>query len=203
MQYAIKIGGLMLAPTDKDSTIEITRLLKLWAAGDDSALERATRLLYSELRVIAGSYFRGERENHTLQPTALINEAYTRLLRLDSLSFESRNQFLALVARIMRQILVDHARHVHAAKRGGGAPKVELNDSITAADEGSADRFLVLNDALERLATLNPRHAQVIELRYFAGLGVVETAEIVGASAPTVSRDQRIAEAWLKRELAT
>jgi RNA polymerase sigma-70 factor (ECF subfamily) len=185
------------------STIEITGLLKLWAAGDESALERATSLLYSELRVIAGSYFRSERQDHTLQPTALINEAYSRLLRLDSLSFESRNQFLALVARIMRQILVDHARHIHAAKRGGGAPKIELKESISPAEESPVDRFLVLNDALDRLATLNPRHAQVIELRYFAGLGVVETAAIVGSSAPTVSRDQRIAEAWLKRELAT
>jgi RNA polymerase sigma-70 factor (ECF subfamily) len=189
-------------PEPANSKLEITRLLKLWAAGDESALERATSLLYSELRLIAGSYFRSERQNHTLQPTALINEAYARLLHLDSLSFESRNQFLALVARIMRQILVDHARHINAAKRGGGAPKVELKDSISS-ERGSADQFLILNDAMERLAILNPRHAQVIELRYFAGLGVVETAQIVGSSAPTVSRDQRIAEAWLKRELAS
>jgi RNA polymerase sigma-70 factor, ECF subfamily len=181
---------------------DVTSLLERWSAGDIGALEEATKVLYSQLRLIAGSYFQTERHDHTLQPTALINEAYMRIVRLDRLSFQNRNQFLGLFAKVMRQILVDHARNLHAAKRGSGAAKVELNEALaTSTEEQNVERFLILDEALTALAVLNERQARIIELRYFAGLGVTETGEVLGVSAPTVSRDQRIAEAWLNQAL--
>ena len=179
---------------------EVTVLLERWSSGDESALHEATRLLYSELRVIAASYFRTERKDHTLQPTALIHETYIRLVRIDRLAFNNRNQFLALVAKIMRQILVDHARELNAFKRGSGAVKVELSNLLPSESQ-PIDSFLILDEALTRLHAFSERQARVIELRYFAGLTVTEAGEVLGISAPTVSRDQRMAEAWLNQEL--
>lgn len=179
---------------------DVTRLLAQWSNGDAHALEEVTRILYAELRLIAASYFRAERKDHTLQPTALISEAYLRLIRLDGMNFTSRNQFLALVAKVMRQILVDHARQLTTVKRGSGASKVQLDD-YSSSYTPAVDSFLILDDALTRLTAMSERQARIIELRYFAGLGVVETAEVLGISAPTVSRDQRMAEAWLNQEL--
>lgn len=179
---------------------DVTLLLERWSNGDAGALEEVTRVLYSELRMIAVSYFRTERKDHTLQPTALISEAYLRILRLDGVNFSSRNQFLALVAKLMRQILVDHARQLAAVKRGNGAAKVQLEEHDSSYTP-AVDSFLILDDALTRLSAMSERQARIIELRYFAGLGVVEAGEVLGISAPTVTRDQRMAEAWLNQEL--
>jgi RNA polymerase sigma-70 factor, ECF subfamily len=182
---------------------EITQLLREWAAGDQHALEQATELVYAELRRIAVAYLRQERSSHTLQPTALIHEAYLRLARIEPTNFEGRKQFLALAARIMRQVLVDHARQTGAAKRGGDLTKIQLADTLAfgSSDKSNSFEFLVLDQALSRLAELSPRKAQVIELRYFGGLGVVEIGEILDVSPATVSREQRLAEAWLAEAL--
>jgi RNA polymerase sigma-70 factor (ECF subfamily) len=182
---------------------EITQLLREWAAGDQHALEQATELVYAELRRIAAAYLRQERSSHTLQPTALIHEAYLRLARIEPTNFEGRKQFLALAARIMRQVLVDHARQTGALKRGGELTKVQLQDTLAFGSSNSSNslEFLILDQALSRLAELNPRKAQVIELRYFGGLGIVEISEIMEVSPATVSREQRLAEAWLAEAL--
>jgi len=181
---------------------QITQLLKRWSEGESEALSQATELIYAELRKIAEAYLRRERSDHTLQPTALIHEAYLRMADLNPKGFDSRKQFLALAARLMRQILVDHARQAKTAKRGGGVPKVPVQEALDYAPD-HAQQFLVLDDALSRLAKLNPRKAEVLELRYFGGLNVEEVGEVLGISAATVSREQRMAEAWLGQELAT
>ncbi len=175
---------------------DVTQLLARWAQGDRSALDGLIPIVYAELRKIADGYLRRERSGHTLQPTALVNEAWLRLERQDGLQFEHRKQFYALAAQAMRRILVDHARAAHADKRGGGVEKTPL----TAEVSGGANRtveLLALDQALDQLSRVSPRQAQVIELRYFGGLTVEEIGEIVGTSAATVSRDQRTAEAWL------
>ena len=184
------------------SARDITKLLERWSGGDEAALPEVTGLLYAELKTIANSYLRKERPDHTLQPTALINEAYLRLAGIENASFENRRHFLALAARIMRQILVDHARHLKASKRGSGGAKLTLNETMARTTE-EPDALLILDQALCQLAALNERHARVIELRYFGGLSVAETGEVLGISAPTVSRDQRVAEAWLNQALAS
>ena len=175
---------------------DITRLLGEWAKGNGGALDVLMPLVYAELRRIADGYLRRERTGHTLQPTALVHEAWLRFSGQDDLLFEHRTQFYALAAQIMRRILVDHARTVNADKRGGGAERIPLDEStLVAADRVEA--FLALDEALQQLSRLNPRQAQVIEMRYFAGLNVAEMAAALGVSAATISRDQRTAEAWL------
>jgi len=176
---------------------EVTLLLERWGGGDSAALSQATELLYPELHRIAHSYFSRERFDHTLQPTALIHEAYVRLLRIDHLSFENRRQFLGLVARLMRQVLVDHARQVQAQRRGGDAIHISTEEAAPAGVPDHASRFLELNDVLDQLGRINERRAKILELRYFGGFGVEETGELLGVSAATVSREQRMAEAWL------
>lgn len=191
-----------MADSEEQSNVHaVTRLLRRWSAGEDDALQQVTDLLYSELRTIAGSYLRRERHDHTLQPTALIHEAYLRLNNINPVEFENRRQFLALTAKIMRQVLVDYARQLNASKRGGGAERIVLTEAIAQTAQ-PIENFLILDRALTKLAELNERQAKVIELRYFGGLNVVETAEVLGISAPTVSRDQRMAEAWLARDLS-
>ncbi|HEV3201635.1 MAG TPA: sigma-70 family RNA polymerase sigma factor [Bryobacteraceae bacterium] len=180
---------------------EVTQLLARWGQGDREALDAATGIVYAELHKIAESYLRKERWDHTLQPTALIHEAYLRLVKEDTAGFENRRKFFAFAARLMRQILVDHARTLGAAKRGGGVEKLSLNEAIDFVP-GSAPEFLALNDALDNLAHLSPRKAQVIELRYFGGLNVEETAQLLETSAATVSREQRMAEAWLSQAMS-
>lgn len=181
-----------------DRLKQVTWLLEQWSLGDKDALHQATELVYADLRRIALAYLRRERTEHTLQPTALIHEAYLRLLRIDSVSFAGRKQFLGLAARLMRQVLVDHARQTHAGKRGGGGVKVSLEDTLSLKGEGRRlEDFLILDEALTRLAGYSPRKSQIIELRYFAGLDLAEIAEVLGVSVPTVSREQRMAEAWL------
>ena len=178
----------------------MTQLLAQWKHGDRAALDEATHIVYAELRRIAGSYLQRERGHHTLQPTALIHEAYLRLVREKGDAFENRRKFFAFAARLMREILVDHARAAGAEKRGGAAVRVPLNEAVDFVPDRAQD-FLVLNQALENLARVSPRKAQVIELRYFGGLNVEETAQVLEVSIATISRDQRMAEAWLSHAM--
>jgi RNA polymerase sigma factor (TIGR02999 family) len=180
---------------------DVTQLLAQWAQGDRAALDAATRIVYAELRKIADSYLHRERGEHTLQPTALIHEAYLRLVKEDHPNFENRKKFFAFSARLMRQILVDHARSAGAEKRGGAVVKVPLNEAVDFVPD-RAHEFLALNEALENLSRLSPRKAQVIELRYFGGLNLEETAQMLEVSIATISREQRMAEAWLSQAMS-
>lgn len=179
---------------------EVTRLLIDLKNGKKEALDLLTPLVYSELHKLAASYLRNERKAVTLQPTALVNEAYLRLVAQSMPDFESRSHFFGIAAHLMRQILVDHARKNHSAKRGGGAEKASLDDVVAWAPERSAD-VVALDDALKALEKVDPRKSKIIELRYFGGFSVEETAQAVGVSVATVGREQRLAEAWLHREL--
>jgi RNA polymerase sigma-70 factor, ECF subfamily len=174
---------------------DVTRLLEAWASGNRGALDALTPVVYAELRKIADAYLKSERSTHTLQPTALVHEAWIRLAKTDTPSFEHRRQFYALAAQMMRRILVDHARAAARDKRGGGAIRTSL-DAVPGVSDPTID-ILALDEALEQLASVSPRQARVIELRYFGGLDLEEMAGILGVSAATVSRDQRTAEAWL------
>lgn len=185
---------------DDGSPGDVTALLAEWGRGDRAALDAATRIVYDELHKIAESYLRRERPDHTLQPTALIHEAYMRLVKEEDAGFENRKKFFAFAARLMRQILVDHARVQGAEKRGGRLAKVPLEEAVQLAATREPE-FLALNEALDQLTLLSPRKAQVIELRYFGGLNVVETAELLETSPATISREQRIAEAWLSKTM--
>jgi RNA polymerase sigma factor (TIGR02999 family) len=180
---------------------DVTQLLAQWGQGDRAALDAATRIVYAELRKIAESYLGEERRDHTLQPTALIHEAYLRLVKEEHPSFDNRKKFFAFSARLMRQILVDHARSAKAGKRGGGAVKIPLNEAVELAPDRPHE-FLALHQALDRLAQLSPRKAHLIVLRYFGGLSVEEAAQMLDVSSATVSREQRMAEAWLSQAMA-
>lgn len=177
---------------------EVSGLLSRWRGGDESALQSLLPLVYAELQRLARRYLRGERSGHTLQPTALVHEAWMRL-QGDDRPLQNRQHFYAIAAHLMRQVLVDHARAKHARKRGGGALRVELDPAVPA--EQGAPELLALHEALEALERLDPRKARVIELRFFAGLSIEETAEVLGVSAPLVVKDTRLARAWLHRAL--
>ena len=181
---------------------QITQLLARWAQGDRSALDSLTPAVYGELRKIAEGYLRGERGGHTLQPTALVNEAWLRLAKPAQLTFESRRQFFGLAAHVMRQVLVDYARANRAGKRGGGEASLPLN-GLEIGDSTDMDQFLALDQAIERLATFSPRQARIIELHYFAGLSGGEMAELLAVSPATISREQKSAEAWLSRAMTS
>lgn len=180
---------------------EITRLLADWNAGDADALERLAPLVYAELRRIARRQMGGEREGHTLQATALVNEAYLRLAGGGALALQDRAHFYAVCAQVMRHVLVDHARARARGKRGGGAPHVPLDEAANAAAAGS-DEMVALDEALRGLEEVDPQKARVVALRYFAGLGIEETAEVLGISPTTVRREWRRAKAWLYRAVA-
>ena len=186
---------------------EITRLLKAWGQGDSAALDRLTPLVYEHLLHMARRYMRNERIGHTLQATALVNEAYLRLVDARDLDWRDRTHFFAVCARVMRRILVDAARSRAAIKRGGHADRLEHSTAIdfdqlpTAGAEMSA-QICALDEALIALERIDPRRAQVIELRFFGGLTVEETAQVLQVSAQTVMRDWRLARAWLARELS-
>lgn len=182
------------------SSNEVTLLLRAWGEGDAQALERLTPLVYQELHRIARGYMRKERPDHTLQTTALINEAYVRLVDVRKVSWQDRAHFFAVCARAMRRILVDHARSRGYLKRGGGQIGVHL-DAITELNWTPDSNILELDDALNRLSALDPRKGKVVELRFFGGLSVDETAEALGISPETVMRDWKLARAWLFREL--
>lgn len=179
---------------------DVTQLLAQWARGDSGALDSLMPIVYAELRKIADGYLRRERSGHTLQPTALVHEAWLRLVKQDETSFANRKQFFALSAQVMRRILVDHARSVHAEKRGGG-DKITLDETFVYA-ENRADEFLALDQGLSRLAVFSPRMAQVLELRYFGGFKVEEVAELLDVSIATISREQHAAEAWLSQAMS-
>ena len=185
---------------DLTSSVEITGLLKAWGAGDQAAMERLAPLIAGELRRMARRYMRGERDGHTLQATALVNEAWIRLVDAAGVNWQDRAHFFAVSAQTMRRILVDSARARRSAKRGGNAPRVNLDD---APEVGSSrDRELVaLDDALNTLVQVDSRKARVIELRFFGGLSVEETAEVLKISPQSVMRDWKLARAWLLREV--
>jgi RNA polymerase sigma factor (TIGR02999 family) len=178
---------------------EITRLLVAWGDGDESALEGLTPLVYEELRRLAHHYMSRERPGHTLQTTALVNEAYVRLIDWKNVHWQSRAHFFAVSAQLMRRILVDFARTQSYAKRGGGALQVTLDEALVSGEKG-AD-IVALDEALRSLAELDERQSKVVELRFFGGLSIEETAEVLKVSEGTVRRDWSLARAWLHREL--
>ncbi len=181
---------------------EITRLLAEWSAGNESALDQLLPLVYDELRLTASSHMRGESPDHILQTTALVNEAYLRLVKQRNVPWQTRVQFFALAARVMRHVLVDYARGVRRAKRGRGAPLVRLDD-VAVVSEQRAEELINVNSALDRLTALDPRKGRVFELRYFAGMSVSEAADALKVSPATVARDWRMAKAWLRREITS
>ncbi len=178
----------------------VTDLLLAWGDGDRKALDRLVPLVYTELRRRAGAQLARERGSHTLQPTALVHEAFLRLVDQRSARWQNRAQFLAVAAQLMRRILIDHARGRAAAKRGGDVLRITLDDAA-GASVGPETDLLLLNEALERLRVLDERQAQVVELRYFGGLTNVEVAAVLSVSEITVKRDWAMAKAWLFREL--
>ncbi len=179
---------------------EITQLLHRWSQGDHDALNQLMPIVLRELRKLAGGYLRSERPNHTLQPTALINEAYLRLVAQDFPEWRSRTHFFGVAALLMRQILVDHARSHAAAKRGANATRLSLEEAAEFSRE-QASELVALDDALTSLARLDERKARVVELRHFGGLTVEEIAAALGVSTATVTREMRLAQAWLLREI--
>lgn len=186
--------------TSSTSPHRVTQLLQQWSQGDDSALAEVTPLIYEELRRLAHRYMEGERPNHTLQTTALANEAYLCLADHTNLNWQSRTHFFAVAARAMRQILVSYARSNRAQKRGGGAVKIELDEAAILSPEQS-EEIVDLHEALERLDALDSRKARVVELKYFGGLNHDEIAEVMKTSTITVRRDWVFAKAWLHKEL--
>ena len=179
---------------------DLTDLLRAWAAGDEGAEGALMDRVYRELKVMAGAELRKERGDHTLQPTALVHEAYLRLVDQDRTDWQSRAQFFDVAARMMRRILVDHARRRTRLKRGGAAERVELGPTAAPAAHAFED-VLALDEALERLEHLDPRQSRIVELHFIVGLSVAETAETLRCSKATVSRDWREARMWLAREL--
>ena len=190
------------------NSAEITKLLKAWRRGDSGALDRLTPLVYEQLRRLARGYVRKEHPGHTLQATAIVNEAYLRLIDAREVDWHDRTHFFAVCARIMRRILVDAARERAALKRGGEVGRVEHStavklDLLPAPGSDPRSQLCALDDALNALARMDPRRAQVIELRFFGGLTVEETGEVLKISPQSVMRDWKLARAWLARELST
>ena len=180
---------------------DVSVLLRAWSDGDPKALDQLTPIVYDELHRLARRYLRGERQDHSLQTTALVNEAYLRLVDHTRMQWQDRAHFFAVSAQVMRRILVDHARRRNV-KRGRGLPHVSLDEATIIGGERSTD-LAALDDALKLLAERDPRKAQVVEMRFFGGLSVEESAEVLGVSPVTVMRDWRIAKAWLYRELSS
>jgi RNA polymerase sigma-70 factor (ECF subfamily) len=178
----------------------VTQLLIGWSRGDKEALDQLVPLVYDELRRQASRYLRRERPGHTLQTTALINEAYLRLIDQKSVRWQNRAQFFGIAAQLMRRILVDHARTKHRAKRGGSGIRVSLSDAIAVTKDSDTD-LVELDEALNRLAGIDPQQSKIVELRFFSGLNVEETAAALNISPATVKRDWRVAKAWLHREI--
>src|SRR4051812_22359035 len=184
------------------SDADVTQLLRAWRAGDAGAGEKLLPIVYAELHRRAAAAMRREDDGHTLQPTALVHEAYMRLVDQRQAEWQNRSQFYGIAAQLMRRILINHAREHLAAKRGGGAKQVTLSGIDAPDDSDDAVEVLALHDALEKLAALDERQAKVVELRYFGGLGVEEVAEALDISPATVKREWATDRAWLKRELA-
>jgi RNA polymerase sigma factor (TIGR02999 family) len=180
---------------------EVTELLLSWRQGDAAALDRLIPVVYDELRRVARRRLRGESPGHALQSTALVHEVYLRLVDVDRMTLKNRTHFFALAARLMRQILVDHARRQHADKRGGRATIVSLDGVLPAAQPSSVD-VLALDQALGALSSIDDRQCRIVELRFFAGLNIDEAAEALGVSPATVEREWALAKAWLYRRLS-
>jgi RNA polymerase sigma factor (TIGR02999 family) len=184
-------------PLDQD----VTKLLIQWSKGDSEALDALVPLVYDELRRLAQLYLSREKPGHTLSSTALVHEAYLRLVQQKDVTWQNRAHFFGVAARIMRRILVDHARRHGYAKRGGGALTVSLDETIAAAPEREIS-LVALDEALDSLAKLDERQSRMVELRFFGGLSIEETSEVLGVSAPTVKREWASARAWLYREIS-
>ena len=182
------------------STQDVTHLLRAWSEGDQAALEQLVPLVETELHRLARAYMRRERQGHTLQATALVNEVFVRLAHTSNPRWQDRAHFVGIAARLMRQVLVDHARSRGYRKRGGDALRVPLENAPLITPEPALD-VLAVDRALEAFAKIDPRKSQVVELRFFGGLSVEETAEVLGISVETVKRDWRVAKLWLAREL--
>jgi RNA polymerase sigma factor (TIGR02999 family) len=191
-------------PPEPESAADVTRYLRAWEAGDDRALEALLPLVYAELRQIAARHLGSERSGHTLQPTALVNEAYLRLHGLRGVPWHDRTHFFAIASRIMRRALVDHARARSAVKRGADAPRVELIEGVHDALEPVLDAptLIDLDRALDELALAEPRLARLVEVRFFGGLTIEEAALVLGCSPRTAKRDWTFARAWLLRRLS-
>ena len=187
----------------RDPPGDVTLLLAEMKRGNSDALPKLIPLIYNELRRLAARFLRDEREGHTLQPTALVHEAYLRLAGQNRAEWHNRAQFMAVAAQVMRRILVDYARQHVAAKRGGGAPISELGLHEASAGAEQSEETLAIDEALARLAALDPQQAHVVEMRYFGGLTVEETADALGIAPRTVKRDWAMAKAWLRMEIAT
>lgn len=183
------------------STSPITRLLVEWGEGNELALEQLTPLVYDELRKLAGKQLGGERAGHTLQPTALVHEAYLRLVQQDHQNWQSRSHFFGVAAHLMRLILVDWARKAKAGKRGAGARLMQLEDVTAAVTTPRSEELLALDEALTELGGIDPRKARIVELRYFGGMTVEEIARSLAISTATVEREARFAQMWLYRQL--
>lgn len=181
---------------------QITSLLRAWTGGDQKARDEILPVVYEELHRIARRYMRRERPGHTLQTTALVNETYLRLVDVTRVSWQDRAHFFAVAAQMMRRILVDAARKRASLKKGAHAPRVHL-DEVPDVSTGRADELLALDEALDRLGEVDPRKTQVVELRFFGGLSVKETAEVLKISPQSVLRDWKLAKAWLLRELGS
>lgn len=180
---------------------DVTMLLDSWSKGDQNALDQLTPVVYDELRRLAASYMRRERQDHTLQSTALVNEAYLKLVDQKNVVWQNRAHFFGIAAQMIRRILVDHARAHKAEKRGGGAGVLSLDEAIGVPEKRDIE-ILSLNDALTRLTELDPQQGRIVELRFFTGLSIEETAEVVGVSPATVKREWAAARAWLFREIS-
>ena len=183
------------------SSPNVTELLHAWSGGDKAALDKLIPVVYDELRRQAARYLRGERPGHTLQTTGLVNEAYLRLVDQKNVRWQNRAHFYGIAAQLMRRILVDHARAKHRAKRGGADLRVSLDDAM-AITKGRDIDLVALDEALQRMAKIDPQQSRVVELRFFSGLNVKDTAEVLGISPATVKRDWAVAKAWLHRELS-
>ena len=179
---------------------EVTKLLQEWSSGQEQALDRLVPQIHQELRKLAASYLRKERPDHTLQPTALVNEAFLKLIDQRAVRWQNRAHFFGIAAQAMRRILVDHARAHAAGKRGDGAQKIPLDDAATVGATVDVD-LLALDEALTRLAAIDPQQSRVVELRFFGGLTMEETAEVMRISPATVGREWRMAKAWLFAEI--
>jgi RNA polymerase sigma factor (TIGR02999 family) len=184
-----------------ESAQQVTVLLKRLKMGDPAAPGQLIPLVIDELRRLASHYMRNERVGHTLQPTALVNEAYLRMIHYRNLDWKSRSHFIGVAASIMRQVLTDYARRRLAAKRGPDAEDVPLDDLKDSLSAGQSEELLALNEALDRLKQMNPRHSQIVEMRYFGGLSIEETAEALRVAPITVKRDWAVARAWLCAQL--
>ncbi|HKX84754.1 MAG TPA: sigma-70 family RNA polymerase sigma factor [Pyrinomonadaceae bacterium] len=188
--------------SDQKAPSEITKMLIELTDGNQDVVNQILPHIYDELRRLAGSYLRRERSEHTLQPTALVHEAYMKLIDQKRVRWQNRAHFFGIAAQVMRRILLDHARKHQAEKRGGEVDKLPIEEEILVVSHDKSAELIALDDALAELAKLDPQKARVVELRYFGGLSIEETAEVTGVSVPTVNRQWRMAKAWLYSQLA-